>query len=173
VKLEQPAVNVSRGEHLTATVTTSCGSFRIALEETRQPKTVSSFAYLARRHFYDGLGFFKVVPRFVIQGGDPLGDGTGGPGYEIVEPPPPDTVYRRGVVAMAKNAIQPSGASGSQFFVVTAPADAGLPPTSAVLGRVSAGMATVDRIGSLADPSLGRRGGPPREPIVIERIRVH
>src|SRR5207244_2334132 len=103
--------------------------------------------------------FHRVVPQFVIQGGDPLGNGTGGPGYEVVEPPPKGTVYRRGVVAMAKTAVQPPGASGSQFFVVTAAADAGLPPVYAVLGRVTSGMEAVDRIAGLANAALGPQGG--------------
>ena len=151
---------------------TSCGSFTISLDTAQQPKTVSSFVYLARKGFYDGLAFDRVVPHFVVQGGDPLGNGTGGPGYEVVEPPAQNTVYRRGVVAMAKTAVQPPGASGSQFFVVSAPADAGLPPVYAVLGRVSSGMKIVDRIASLADPALGRQGGEPREPVVIDRITI-
>ena len=72
----------------------------------------------------------------MIQGGDPTGTGTGGPGYTVTEPPPQDTTYAKGLVAMAKTAVEPPGASGSQFFVVTAPADAGLPPDYAVLGEV-------------------------------------
>src|SRR6266516_6350162 len=128
VKLKRPPVTVRRGEALTADVATSCGSFAISLDASDSPKTVRSFVYLAKRGFYDGLGFHRVVPHFVIQGGDPLETGLGGPGYEVVDPPPPTTTYRRGTVAMAKTKVQPPGASGSQFFVVTAPADAGLPP---------------------------------------------
>jgi peptidyl-prolyl cis-trans isomerase B (cyclophilin B) len=171
-RLPRPPLTVQQGESLAAKVETSCGTFAIALDTAQQPKTVNSFAYLARKGFYDGLAFHRVVPHFVIQGGDPKGNGTGGPGYEVVEAPPQDTVYRRGVVAMAKTAVQPPGASGSQFFVVTAPADAGLPPVYAVLGRVTAGMDAVKRIASLADPTLGQRGGQPREPVVIDRVAI-
>jgi peptidyl-prolyl cis-trans isomerase B (cyclophilin B) len=170
--LPRPPLTVNPGESLAATVETSCGTFTIDLDTARQPKTVNSFVYLARRGFYDGLAFHRVVPHFVVQGGDPLGNGTGGPGYEVVESPPQDTVYRRSLVAMAKTAVQPPGASGSQFFVVTAPADAGLPPVYAVLGRVSSGMEAVDRIASLADPALGAQGGEPHEPVVIDRITI-
>jgi peptidyl-prolyl cis-trans isomerase B (cyclophilin B) len=173
VKLKRPPVTVKRGEKLTADVATSCGSFEIALDTQDSPKTVSSFAYLAKRGFYDGLDFHRIVPHFVIQGGDPLGNGQGGPGYTVVEPPPPNTVYRRGVVAMAKSQFQPPGASGSQFFVVTAPADAGLTPDYALLGKVASGMDAVNRISSLANPKLGAQGGEPREPVVIDRITVH
>jgi peptidyl-prolyl cis-trans isomerase B (cyclophilin B) len=170
--LPRPPLTVKQGEGLDGIVETSCGSFTISLATVEQPKTVNSFVYLARKGFYNGLAFHRVVPHFVIQGGDPLGDGTGGPGYEVVERPPQDTVYRRGVVAMAKTAVQPPGTSGSQFFVVTAPADAGLPPDYAVLGRLTAGMQAVERIASLADPALGRRGGEPLEPVVIDRITI-
>lgn len=129
--------------------------------------------YLAKRGFYDGLDFQRVVPGFVVQGGDPLGTGAGGPGYTVVEAPPPDTTYRRGVVAMAKTEIQPPGASGSQFFVVTAPADAGLPAVYAVLGKVTSGMASVERIAHLANPKLGPPGGEPLQPVVIDKITIH
>jgi peptidyl-prolyl cis-trans isomerase B (cyclophilin B) len=176
VELSRPPLTVSRTATLTADVATSCGSFRISLDAARQPKTVSSFAYLARRGFYDGLTFHKIVPRFVIQGGDPLGDGTGGPGYHVVERPPPDTAYRRGTVAMAKTSVEPPGESGSQLFIVTAPADAGLPPVYAVLGRVTSGMSTVDRIATVPTRGRPRSADPaaaePRYPVVIERITI-
>jgi peptidyl-prolyl cis-trans isomerase B (cyclophilin B) len=172
VKLNPPPQTVRRGQRLTATVSTSCGSFEIALDTRDSPKTVNSFAYLAKKGFYDGLDFHRVVPHFVIQGGDPLGSGQGGPGYTVVERPPADTVYRRGVVAMAKSQFQPPGASGSQFFVVTAPADAGLGPDYAVLGKVTSGIDAVMRIASLANPKLGAPGGEPRAPVVIDHLTV-
>ncbi len=173
VSLKAPPLSIKRGEKLTATVETSCGRFDVALDTAQQPKTVNSFVYLAKRGFYDGLAFQRVVPRFVVQGGDPLGNGSGGPGYTIVEAPPPNAAYPRGVVAMAKTALEPPGASGSQFFVVTAPADAGLPAEYAILGRVTSGMTAVDRIAHLADPKLGPEGGEPTEPVVIRKITVH
>src|SRR5919197_1165387 len=122
VELERPPFTVRRGEHLTAMVATSCGSFEIALDTADSPKTVSSFAYLARRGLYEGLDFNRVVPHFVIQGGDPLGNGEGGPGYTVVERPPANTTYRRGAVGMAKAQFPPPRASGSPFFVLTPPA---------------------------------------------------
>ncbi len=173
VSLKAPPMSIKRGEKLTATVETSCGRFDIALDTAQQPKTVNSFVYLAKRGFYDGLAFQRVVPGFVVQGGDPLGNGKGGPGYTVVEAPPANAVYRRSVVAMAKTALEPPGASGSQFFVVTAPADAGLPPDYAILGRVTSGMTAVERIARLADPKLGPVGGEPTEPVVIRKITVH
>ena len=89
VTLKAPKQTVKAGEELTAVVKTSCGSFDIALDTKRAPKTTNSFAYLAEEGFYDGLGFHRIVPGFVIQGGDPAGTGTGGPGYSIVEKRPP------------------------------------------------------------------------------------
>ncbi|MDQ2939441.1 MAG: peptidylprolyl isomerase, partial [Actinomycetota bacterium] len=80
VHLQAPKQTVRPGEKLTAVVKTSCGSFDIALDTQRAPKTVNWFVYLARKGFYDGLAFWRIAPNYVIQGGDPLGDGTGGPG---------------------------------------------------------------------------------------------
>jgi cyclophilin family peptidyl-prolyl cis-trans isomerase len=150
----------------TGVVETSCGSFEIELDTARAPRTTSSFAYLARRGVYDGTPIHRIEPGFVIQGGDPSGNGTGGPGYFVDEQPPQDLSYTRGMVAMAKSAAEPPGRSGSQFFVVTA-ADAGLSPEYALLGRVSAGFEVVERIEQLGTP-----GGQPRAPVTIERISV-
>ena len=102
----------------------------------------------------------------MIQGGDPTGSGTGGPGYTTVDPPPTDTLYTTGTVAMAKSEADPAGTSGSQFFVVTAP-DAGLPPDYAVVGTVTEGMETVSAI-----EALGTGDGPPAKPVVIEKVTV-
>jgi cyclophilin family peptidyl-prolyl cis-trans isomerase len=149
-----------------ATVVTSCGSFRIALDVKDSPKTTASFAYLARKGVYDDTTFHRIVPNFVIQGGDPLGNGEGGPGYFVDEAPPARTAYTQGTVAMAKTSADPPGRSGSQFFVVTEP-DAGLPPVYAVLGKVVAGQDTVSRIAGLGTPS-----GTPQETVLIKSVRI-
>lgn len=166
VELSAPKQTLRPGESLTAEVRTTCGSFEIALDARRAPKTVNSFAFLARRDFYDGLGFHRISPGFVIQGGDPLGDGTGGPGYSVDEAPPPNLAYTKGVVAMAKSGAEPPGRSGSQFFVVLA-ADAGLSPDYALVGRVSSGMDVVERIGRLGTPQEV-----PRQTVLIEDIAI-
>jgi peptidyl-prolyl cis-trans isomerase B (cyclophilin B) len=168
--LDKPKQTVTAGERLTATVDTSCGRFEIRLDTSAQPKTVNSFAYLAKKGFYDDTTFNRIVPHFVIQGGDPLQNGTGGPGYTVVEPPPQDTTYRMGTVGMARSPDAPHGQSGSQFFVVTA-ADAGLPPNYAILGRVSSGLDVVKKIGTLGDPASGDVGTP-LATVVIRRIIV-
>ncbi len=147
-------------------VETNCGSFTIKLDPELAPKTTASLVALAEDGFYDGTTFHRVVPGFVIQGGDPTGSGTGGPGYTTVDPPPTDTLYTTGTVAMAKSEVDPAGTSGSQFFVVTAP-DAGLPPDYAVVGTVTEGMETVSAI-----EALGTGDGPPAKPVVIENVTV-
>jgi peptidyl-prolyl cis-trans isomerase B (cyclophilin B) len=171
VKLKPPPQGKPFTGKLTATVKTNCGSFDIALDTKGSPTTVGSFMQLVDEGVYDGTPFHRVVDGFVIQGGDPAGDGTGGPGYSVTEKPPADAEYTRGVVAMAKSGVEPPGTSGSQFFVVTA-ADAGLPADYAILGHVTGDEKAVDRIESLADPALGEAGGEPRSPVVIESIAL-
>lgn len=171
IDLPRPTEAVPRGEPLAATMQTSCGEFVIELDTQGSPRTVSSFVYMAEEGVYDGTRFHRIVPDFVVQGGDPLGDGTGGAGYFIDEPPPQDVSYTRGVVAMAKGATDPPGRSESQFFVVVAPADAGLPPDYAILGEVSEGMETVERIAALGDPQSGEVGTP-LAPVVLESVEV-
>ena len=170
VDLKPPGRKAGVGQSPVATVETSCGSFDIALDAKRSPKTVSSFVHLAREGLYDDTIFHRIVPGFVIQGGDPLGTGRGGPGYSVDEPPPSNLEYTRGTVAMAKTATEPPGRSGSQFFVVTA-ADAGLPPDYALLGKVSSGDDVVDRISKLGDPASGG-DGTPLAPVVIRTITL-
>ena len=161
-----PKQTVERGEPLTAVVETSCGRFEIALDTKRAPKTSNSFVFLSEKGFYDGLTFHRVAPGFVIQGGDPLGTGTGGPGYSVDEKPPANLAYTKGVVAMAKSAAEPPGRSGSQFFVVLN-ADAGLPPEYALVGKVEEGLDVVERIGKLGTPAEQ-----PKQTVLIEKITI-
>jgi cyclophilin family peptidyl-prolyl cis-trans isomerase len=166
VSFKQPKQVLKAGEEATAVVKTSCGTFDIALDTKRAPKTANSFAFLAEEGFYDELTFHRIVPEFVIQGGDPEGTGAGGPGYKVVEKPPSNLAYTKGVVAMAKSSAEPPGTSGSQFFVVTG-ADAGLPPEYALLGKVSKGMSTVTRIGKLGTPEEK-----PKQTVLIEEVTI-
>jgi cyclophilin family peptidyl-prolyl cis-trans isomerase len=152
-------------EHLVR-VETNCGAFTIRLDLESAPNTAASFAGLARSGFYNGTVFHRIVPGFVIQGGDPTGTGTGGPGYGTRDVPPSDAGYTRGVVAMAKGADEPPGTAGSQFFVVTGQ-DVGLPPEYAVLGEVTEGLEVVERIGRLGDAAEQ-----PTEVVVIEGMTV-
>jgi cyclophilin family peptidyl-prolyl cis-trans isomerase len=119
---------------------------------------------LANSGFFRNTVFHRIVPGFVIQGGDPTGTGTGGPGYKTVDKPDAGTAYTKGVVAMAKGGPEAAGTAGSQFYVVTGE-DAGLPPDYAVIGKVTKGQDVVDRIGKL--------GGPDEQPTqVVELIDV-
>jgi len=149
---------------------TSCGDITIRLDQKTSPKTAASFAGLAKAGFFNGTVFHRIVPGFVIQGGDPTATGTGGPGYSTRDVPPRDATYTKGVVAMAKTQTEPPGTAGSQFYIVTA-ADAGLRPEYAVLGKVVKGQDAVDAIGELGDPASGE-AGTPLQPVVIERATV-
>ena len=109
------------------------------------------------------------MPDFVIQGGDPAGDGSGGPGYSVEEAPAEDLKYEEGVVAMAKTGAEPAGTSGSQFFIVTGAGAASLTPDYALLGKVTEGMDVATKIGDIqADPNTGQ----PAAPVIIKSVTV-
>jgi peptidyl-prolyl cis-trans isomerase B (cyclophilin B) len=173
-KVPKPTGTLDASKPYVAVVNTNCGTFTIALDVKASPKTTASFANLARRGFFDGIAFHRIVHGFVIQGGDPTGTGQGGPGYSVVEAPPSNTHYTKGTVAMAKTEIEDPGTSGSQFYVVTAD-DAMLPPDYAVLGKVASGQAVVDLIGlapvdaNNPDPNRHER---PVDPIVIRSVKI-
>lgn len=167
---KKPRLKLDPAKTFDVVLDTSCGQFTIRLDQKTSPKTAASFASLARSGFYDDTVFHRIVPDFVIQGGDPTGSGSGGPGYSTRDVPPQETIYSKGVVAMAKTAVEPPGTAGSQFYVVTAP-DAGLPPEYAVLGKTVKGQAVVDAIGRLGDPASGG-AGIPLQPVVIESAKL-
>ena len=169
VKLEPPPKQPS-ADKLTAVVDTSCGTFEIALDTKGNPKTAASFEYLAENGVYDDTLWHRIIPGFVIQGGDPQGTGIGGPGYTVDEPPPDDAAYTRGVVAMGKSPVEPPGRSGSQFFVVTG-ADAGLPPQYAIAGEVTSGFDVVTTIEAFGDPQGGDTGTP-LAPVLINSVTI-
>ena len=164
--LEPPEEPLDADSTYRADVRTTCGDFVITLAPEIAPETTASFVSLAERDFYEGLTFHRVSPGFVIQGGDPAGDGMGGPGYSIEEAPPESVAYERGVVAMAKTEAEPAGTSGSQFFVMLEGADLG--PQYAVIGEVTEGMEVVERIGAASTDENER----PQEPIVIEGVDI-
>ena len=169
VKLDRPPLTPPPAG-TRATVETSCGNFTILLAVNDAPKTTASFVYMARQAAYDETAINRIAPGFVIQGGDPTETRAGNAGYTVDEPPPQNIVYSKGVVAMAKSSAEPPGRSGSQFFVVTAPADAGLPPDYALLGKVESGQDVVDRIESVGTASGG--DGPPQSPVAIHRVAI-
>jgi cyclophilin family peptidyl-prolyl cis-trans isomerase len=149
---QKPTSLLTAGKHYDVTIQTNCGSFTFRIDQAQSPHASASFVARVREGFLDATIFHRIAVGFVIQGGDPTGTGTGGPGYETVDPPPAAAAYTHGVVAMAKTQLQAPGTAGSQFFVVTAP-DAGLPPDYAIIGKVTKGLDVVDRIGKLGNPS--------------------
>ena len=132
------------------TFETNCGSFTVRLDVKRAPNIAASIVSLVKAGFYNKTVFHRIVPDFVIQGGDPTATGTGGPGYSVVDSPPKDLKYTLGLVAMAKTQTEAPGTSGSQFFVVTGQ-DVGLPPDYGLVGRVTKGLDVVQLIGTLGN----------------------
>ncbi|HXG77556.1 MAG TPA: peptidylprolyl isomerase [Gaiellaceae bacterium] len=165
-ELELPRGTLDPSRSYALVFATSCGDFTVDLDLRLAPETTASLVFLARQGFYDDTVFHRIVPGFVVQGGDPTQTGGGGPGYATLDRPPTSVRYTKGTVAMAKTAIAPAGTAGSQFFVVTAE-DAGLPPEYAIVGRVSEGMDTVERI-----EALGGADERPTRPVVLRSVTV-
>ncbi len=167
---KKPQKPLDAGKTYEVDMTTSCGTFTIRLDQKTSPNAAASFVALARAGFFDDTIFHRIVPGFVIQGGDPTASGTGGPGYSTRDDVPANAAYNPGVVAMAKAGNEPPGTAGSQFFVVTG-ADTGLTPDYALLGKVTKGMDVVQAIGELGDPASGG-AGTPLQSVVIEGTKV-
>jgi cyclophilin family peptidyl-prolyl cis-trans isomerase len=157
---------LDKSKAYTVDVLTNFGTFDIRLDVADSPCTTSSFAALVRKRFFDGTRFHRIVPGFVIQGGDPTATGRGGPGYSVRDVPPRNSLYTEGVVAMAKSTTEPPGTSGSQFFVVTG-VNAGLPPEYAILGVVTKGLRVVEKIGRLGNPANEK---PTRRVVVLRMV---
>src|SRR5262245_58983921 len=157
-----PKLTVDRAARYAATLDTPCGRIVIALDAKAAPRTVNNFVFLGRKRFYDGLTFHRAVRGFVIQGGDPAGNGTGGPGYTFRDELPNDG-YQTGSVAMANSG---PNTNGSQFFIVTGDAS-GLPNDYSKFGRVTKGFDVARRIEALgtADQTL-------RRPVWIRTVRI-
>jgi peptidyl-prolyl cis-trans isomerase B (cyclophilin B) len=148
----------------TATLHTNYGAIAIELFDEDAPKTVENFLKLARDGFYNGVIFHRVIPDFMVQGGDPTGTGSGGPGYQF-EDEFNDNKVVRGALAMANAG---PNTNGSQFFIVTTEAASWLDGKHTVFGRVTDGMDVVDAISALETDARDR----PREDVVIERVDV-
>lgn len=149
--VSKPTLTLDPKKTYDVTLQTNCGDITIQLDVKDSPKTTASFVSLVRRHFFVGTIFHRIIPNFVIQGGDPTGSGNGGPGYETVEAPPSSTKYTEGVVAMAKTQAEAAGTAGSQFFIVIGPDAATLTPDYALLGNVTKGLDVAKRIGNFGD----------------------
>lgn len=147
-----------------ATLHTSRGAIALELLDEDAPKTVANFVELAGKGYYDGLVFHRVIPDFMIQGGCPRGDGTGGPGYEFEDEANAHRIVR-GALAMANRG---PNTNGSQFFIVTADECPWLDGKHTVFGRVTSGMDVVDEISNLPRDSRDR----PREPVTTDRLEI-
>jgi peptidyl-prolyl cis-trans isomerase B (cyclophilin B) len=165
-----PAAPLDPAKTYEVELSTSCGAFTVRLDQKTSPKAAASFAELARNGFFDDTIFHRIVPGFVIQGGDPTASGTGGPGYSTKDRVPANAAYVPGVVAMAKAGNEPAGTAGSQFFVVTG-SDTGLTPDYALLGKVTKGTDVVQAIGELGDPASGG-AGTPLQSVAIEGAKI-
>ncbi|HUY21487.1 MAG TPA: peptidylprolyl isomerase [Acidimicrobiales bacterium] len=160
----EPPMVIDADKRYTATMVTSKGTMTIALDPQAAPRTVNSFVFLARYHYFDGIVFHRVIPGFVLQGGDPTATGTGGPGYKFADELPPPGRYELGSLAMANAGPD---TNGSQFFIISGPDGMRLPPSYSLFGKVVSGLDTVTAI-----DALGSRSGKPTETVTIESVTV-
>jgi cyclophilin family peptidyl-prolyl cis-trans isomerase len=157
-----PTMSIDPKKKYTATIETSAGTMTAELFPEDAPSTVNNFVFLARDGFYNGVIFHRVIPGFMIQGGDPTGTGRGGPGYKFNDEPVKRR-YSRGTLAMANAG---ANTNGSQFFVMHA--DYGLPPNYTIFGKLLTGEAVVDAIVGAPTGSQDR----PKDPVAIRSITI-
>jgi len=162
---EPPPRCIDPAKAYTATMATTKGELTIALDPAGAPATVNNFVFLARYHFYDGVGFHRIIPGFVIQGGDPEGNGRGGPGYRFPDELPKPGRYEVGSLAMA-NAGRDT--NGSQFFIISGASGAALPPQYSLFGKVVKGLDVVAALDAVGTPGAGR----PREKVGMETVTI-
>jgi cyclophilin family peptidyl-prolyl cis-trans isomerase len=148
----------------TATMVTSHGTMEFLLDPLAAPETVNSFVFLARWHYYDGIVLHRIIPGFVLQGGDPTGTGAGGPGYRFNDELPKPGRYELGSLAMANAGPH---TNGSQFFIISGPDGMRLPPLYALFGKAVRGLDVVSAI-----DAIGSASGKPREPVIIETLTI-
>jgi cyclophilin family peptidyl-prolyl cis-trans isomerase len=166
-----PKMSIDPNKSYTAEVETNRGTFSIKLLASAAPVAVNNFVFLAREGFYNGICFHRIVQDFIIQTGDPLGNGTGGPGYKFNDELPPAIPYASGVVAMAN---QGANTNGSQFFICSGDDAKSLNgiPDYTVFGEVIEGMDVVQKIATTPVESNGSEQSKPMEDIVIKQITI-
>ena len=157
-----PAQTVDAAKTYTATIVTTAGTMTAQLFPAEAPRTVNNFVFLAGEGFYDGVIFHRVIPGFMVQGGDPTGTGRGGPGYKFNDEPVTRR-YQRGTLAMANAG---PNTNGSQFFVMHA--DYPLPPSYTIFGKLTAGEDVVDAIAGAPTGGQDR----PKDPVSITGITI-
>ncbi len=165
--LSKPSMTIDKAKLYTAVLMTSAGTIAIELNAVQTPITVNNFVYLARNNYYNNTPFHRAIKGFMIQGGDPKGDGTGGPGYKF-DDEPFSGGYTRGTVAMANAG---PNTNGSQFFIMHA--DYPLPPNYIIFGRVVSGLDVVDKIAT-APVTMSDSGEPskPLMPVVVQKVEI-
>jgi cyclophilin family peptidyl-prolyl cis-trans isomerase len=166
-----PPMTIDKTKTYTAKIETSCGTMVATLDAKTAPVATNNFVFLANQGFYNGLSWHRVVKDFVIQGGDPKGDGSGGPGY-TVKGEVPKGAYPLGALAAAKTGSDPNGTMGSQFFVVTGTQGEQLPPQYAYWGKVTSGIDVAQKLQSFANPAVEQSTGAPYQPIYITKITI-
>ncbi len=159
-----PPMIIDPARRYTAVLKTSKGEITVALDPVAAPKTVNNFVFLARWHYYDGVGFHRIIPGFMCQGGDPEGTGRGGPGYRFEDELPAPGRYEIGSLAMANAGPD---TNGSQFFIVSGRDGVSLPPSYSLFGKVVKGLDVLEAI-----EAVGSRSGTPSEQVVIESVAV-
>ncbi|HEX5095878.1 MAG TPA: peptidylprolyl isomerase [Acidimicrobiia bacterium] len=170
----EPKMSIDENKTYTATIETSCGNIKVELDAKNAPKGVNNFVTLAKSGFYDGLTFHRAVTDFVIQGGDPNGDGSGNPGYSTVTELPADG-YPLGTLAWAKTGTAPAGSAGSQFFVVTSDHPSALEQKQddkyqyGAFGKVTEGIEIAKKIEGFDDKSSENKVS---QPVVIKKITI-
>ncbi len=163
---KQPDMVVDASKRYSATLHTNKGDITFDLLMADAPKTVNNFVFLAREGFYDGSPFHRIIKSFMIQGGDPTGTGSGGPGYRFADEKV-QRRYERGIVAMANAG---PNTNGSQFFICHGSNSEGLPPSYTIFGKVSSGLDVVDAIADV--PTTGRERSTPTERITIDSVTI-
>ena len=159
-----PPMCIDPNKRYTAEMVTSKGTMTIALDPMAAPKTVNNFVSLARYHYFDGITFHRVIPGFVLQGGDPQGTGLGGPGYRFDDELPKPGRYELGSLAMANAGPD---TNGSQFFIISGPQGKQLPPKYSLFGKVVSGVDVIAAINA-----IGTSSGTPKERVVIESVTI-
>jgi peptidyl-prolyl cis-trans isomerase B (cyclophilin B) len=163
-----PPMTIDPTATYTATLETTKGTIVIALDAANAPTSVNNFVFLADKKFYDGLTFHRAATDFVIQGGDPKGDGSGGPGY-TVQAELPTSPYAIGAVAWAKTGAEPPGTGASQFFIGTGATITTLPLEYGIIGQVTTGLDVAQQIGAFA-PESG--DGPLTQSVRIKKVTI-
>ncbi len=159
-----PPMCIDPDRRYVAEMVTTKGTMTVALDPVAAPRTVNNFVVLARYHYFDGVAFHRVIPGFVVQGGDPEGTGRGGPGYRLADELPAPGRYEVGSLAMANSGPD---TNGSQFFIISGPQGAQLPPKYSLFGQVVKGLEVVSAI-----EATGSSSGRPSERVTIDSVTV-